>query len=450
MSASFASNCKLNSPEDWDEWETELLSQAQSRNIYKVLMKTEDPITIPVLPELDDYILPPFQAEAPAQGGPFQGTRSSMARGSGNGSQASASTEGGDAVHPDRVAALAEEAYNRRRREAREEYNMRSQQYRHKFSLYEGQRKSIEQTFTWMKESVSESYRKTHVSITHDWVTAYNNLKAGLNPGSREIQRAIREEYNQHMRILKPSTKDLDGWLSQWEQLMINGQRKSMTFALDKEDWSSRFLEAIRPLDNAWVTSLEHIIEKQLDDGTLTIRDMSKAFRRLITRTKRPRSTSRVLKGSFATHQQGGDNVPAEENRHRGRQANQTADRRGRSRSRPVEYSRKRDIDSMESAPKQLCAGCGGIHLVWFCFYLFPNLAPPGWVGKEWIMEKLNRWLEENSPLAQQVKRKIAGQERVPSRGRDRSRSQERTQPRRAPTPYPKEVSFDDQPANPK
>jgi hypothetical protein len=327
-------------------------------------MGTERVITKPQQPKFEDYL----RRNEPPENGPYRGTRrqttqSFNASNTEGGTQGSSTTEEGDMMNPDRAAALAEEARACVESRAERQYNIYSKEYQQSYALFEAQRKSIEQTFTWIKDSVSESYLETHVSITHDWVKAYDNLKAALNQGSREIQRAIREEYNQHMRLLKPSTRDLDGWISKWERLMIKGQRKSMTFALDKEDWSSRFLEAIRPLDNTWVTSLEHTIEQHLDDGTLTTADMSKAFRRLITRTKRARSTSRVSKGSFATRQQRRDEEPTEENQHQDRQSNQSPEHRGRSRSRSIDYSRKRNIDSMEGpSTKQICAGCKGLH----------------------------------------------------------------------------------------
>ncbi|EED12040.1 hypothetical protein TSTA_001120 [Talaromyces stipitatus ATCC 10500] len=147
------------------------------------------------------------------------------------------------------AALIAEASRMHNESRAKRRYNVKTKEYSQAMHRYEIQRKDIKQTFTWIRDSVSVIYLKSHVSVTHDWVKAYNNLKTALNPGSREIKRSIRKG-------------------------------KSMTFALDKEDWSTRFIEAIRPLDPVWVITLEHDVEEKLDDDTLTYGDMSRYFQR--------------------------------------------------------------------------------------------------------------------------------------------------------------------------
>jgi hypothetical protein len=426
MTSNSASKCTLNSPADWDKWDEALQNLARSRKLYNILMGIEEPISEPDQPFYDDFVQQTQPDQAPGDG-PYRGTRrqtnlastqrtnTSDAEG---GTQASSNTEEGDNMNPERAALIAEASRMHNESRAERRYNARTKEYSQTMHRYEIQRKDIEQTFTWIRDSVSAIYLESHVSVTYDWVKAYNNLKTALNPGSREIKRSIREAYDQHMRALTTRTKDLDTWINKWEQLINKGKGKSMTFALDKEDWSTRFIEAIRPLDPVWVTTLEHDVEEKLDDDTLTYGDMSRYFRRLITKiNKSPRSTSRVAKGSFATRQQGGDNISTEETKYRGRQANVSPDRRGRSRSRSTDYSRKRDYDSMENSnSRQHCAGCGGLHLIWGCFYLFPHLAPPGWNRQDWLVGRINRFLEADSPLAQEVKRLLSGKERAPPR----------------------------------
>ncbi|EED15703.1 hypothetical protein TSTA_051390 [Talaromyces stipitatus ATCC 10500] len=94
------------------------------------------------------------------------------------------------------------------------------------FSEWEVQRRDIDKIFEWMKQTVYYSYLKTYVHVTHSWKEAYNNLKMQVGQGSREIQ----------------------------------------------------FLEAIRPLDEAWVTSFEHLIDSKIDDKSLTYKDLLNGF----------------------------------------------------------------------------------------------------------------------------------------------------------------------------
>lgn len=148
----------------------------------------------------------------------------------------------------------------------------------------ERQKADIEKIFAWMRRSVSENYLTTCVSVTHDWVKVYNNLKEQVGQGSREIQWRIRDDYQQHMKLFIRMPRDPEAQIVKWEKLMIDGRKKSMPFAIDIEDQSSRFLEAIRPLDDAWVTSFEQNIDLKIDEKNLIFKDLSNGYRKLISR----------------------------------------------------------------------------------------------------------------------------------------------------------------------
>ncbi|KAL3712549.1 hypothetical protein TMatcc_001248 [Talaromyces marneffei ATCC 18224] len=196
------------------------------------------------------------------------------------------------------------------------------------------QKKAIEQIFIWMKQTVSPSYHKTCIAVTANWKEAYINLKEQVNQGRYISQRRIKDEYDQHLRSLKPSTRDLEAWIIKWEELLLEAERKSMVIADDVLDWSTRFLDAIRPLDNAWTTAYEITIEEKIEDGTLTRRQLANAFRRNL-RKIRNRRPSRVYRGSFAVQEERMDDDSDEESYHYGRQPSRSLERkRGRTRSR--------------------------------------------------------------------------------------------------------------------
>uniref|UniRef100_A0A093VF41 Bifunctional uridylyltransferase/uridylyl-removing enzyme n=1 Tax=Talaromyces marneffei PM1 TaxID=1077442 RepID=A0A093VF41_TALMA len=47
MASSITNDVRLDSPDDWDEWETALLNQAETYHILLVLQGIEDPIPKP-------------------------------------------------------------------------------------------------------------------------------------------------------------------------------------------------------------------------------------------------------------------------------------------------------------------------------------------------------------------------------------------------------------------
>jgi len=182
-------------------------------------------------------------------------------------------------------------------------FNVRLNLYKQRYFEWSEQKKAIEQIFTWMKQTVSPSYHKTCVAVTADWRKAYCNLKDQVNQGRYISQRRIKDEYDQHLRSLKPSTRDLEAWVTKWEELLLEAERISMVIADDILDWSTRFLDAIRPLDDAWTTAYEITIEEKIEDGTLTRRELANAFRRNL-RKIRNRRPSRVYRGSFAVQEE--------------------------------------------------------------------------------------------------------------------------------------------------
>ncbi|EED12721.1 hypothetical protein TSTA_052440 [Talaromyces stipitatus ATCC 10500] len=262
------------------------------------------------------------------------------------------------------------------------------------FSEWEVQRRDIDKIFEWMKRTVCHSYLKTCVHVTHSWKEAYNNLKTQVGQGSREIQRRIRDDYNQHMKPFRGTPRDLEAWLIKWEEIMLQGKKKSM------------FLEAIRPLDEAWVTSFEHSIDPKIDDKSLTYKDLSNGFRRLIPRLRTKRQ-SRIIKGSFATHLSKSDDSEEEneESLQRGR-----AVERGRRRSRSQSFEggqRSGFAPDKRGGPKPTCPACGGMHFIDFCFYIFGYKAPQEFEPRLWLQQRADRWLNSNAPLAKENRDKL-------------------------------------------
>ncbi|EEA22087.1 hypothetical protein PMAA_058670 [Talaromyces marneffei ATCC 18224] len=220
--------------------------------------------------------------------------------------------------------------------------------------------------------------------VTANWKEAYINLKEQVNQGRFISQRRIKDEYDQHLRSLKPSTRDLEAWITKWEELLLEAERKSMVIADDVLDWSTRFLDAIRPLDDAWTTAYEITIEEKIEDGTLTRRELANAFRRNL-RKIRNRRPSRIYRGSFAVQEERMDDNSDEESYHYGRQPSRSLERkrgRTRSRSRSIGPPRKKKNQGPEQyqTTRPVCEACEGWHLS-FC-YIYLKSAPEEFIPR--------------------------------------------------------------------
>ncbi|EEA25069.1 conserved hypothetical protein [Talaromyces marneffei ATCC 18224] len=288
-------------------------------------------------------------------------------------------------------------------------FNVRLNLYKQRYFEWSEQKKAIEQIFIWMKQTVSPSYHKTCIAVTANWKEAYINLKEQVNQGRFISQRRIKDEYDQHLRSLKPSTRDLEAWITKWEELLLEAERKSMVIADDVLDWSTRFLDAIRPLDDAWTTAYEITIEEKIEDGTLTRRELANAFRRNL-RKIRNRRPSRIYRGSFAVQEERMDDNSDEESYHYGRQPSRSLERkrgRTRSRSRSIGPPRKKKNQGPEQyqTTRPVCEACEGWHLLQFCYYLFKNLAPEEFIPRWGPRMRAKKFAEDHPDLVKKIKK---------------------------------------------
>uniref|UniRef100_A0A093VK87 Retrovirus-related Pol polyprotein from transposon TNT 1-94 n=1 Tax=Talaromyces marneffei PM1 TaxID=1077442 RepID=A0A093VK87_TALMA len=267
MSSNVALNVKLHSPDDWDHWENELLNQARAKDVIRILQGTEEPLKKPTNLLNDDFLTAPV---APT-----------------------------NLTGVNRIGAAASAGRRHRNNTA-----------------IQGEDTQPTPTPDSQETVQAETMNRT---VTANWKEAYINLKEQVNQGRYISQRRIKDEYDQHLRSLKPSTRDLEAWVTKWEELLLEAERKSMVVADDVLDWSTRFLDAIRPLDDTWTTAYEITIEEKIEDGTLTRRELANGFRRNL-RKIRNRRPSRVYRGSFAVQGERTDDDSDEESYRYGRQ----------------------------------------------------------------------------------------------------------------------------------
>ena len=64
-------------------------------------------------------------------------------------------------------------------------------------------------------------------------------------------------EYRKAVTRLTKMPKDMEVWISTWEQIMAKGQRRNVAFANDIDGWFQDFLAAVGPLFPSWTTEIE-------------------------------------------------------------------------------------------------------------------------------------------------------------------------------------------------
>ncbi|KAL3708735.1 hypothetical protein TMatcc_006719 [Talaromyces marneffei ATCC 18224] len=436
MSSNVALNVKLHSPDDWDHWENELLNQARAKDVIRILQGTQEPLKKPTNLPNDDFLT---ALVAPTN--PTGVNRISAAASAGRRHRNNTAIQGEDTQPtptPDSQETVQAETMDRSTHadgeldRAIKMFNVRLNLYKQRYFEWSEQKKAIEQIFIWMKQTVSPSYHKTYIAVTANWKEAYINLKEQVNQGRFISQRRIKDEYDQHLRSLKPSTRDLEAWITKWEELLLEAERKSMVIADDVLDWSTRFLDAIRPLDDAWTTAYEITIEEKIEDGTLTRRELANAFRRNL-RKIRNRRPSRIYRGSFAVQEERMDDNSDEESYHYGRQPSRSLERkrgRTRSRSRSIGPPRKKKNQGPEQyqTTRPVCEACEGWHLLQFCYYLFKNLAPEEFIPRWGPRMRAKKFAEDHPDLVKKIKKMHLeeGASNAQVRSRSRSKSRER------------------------
>src|SRR5437762_759930 len=106
-------------------------------------------------------------------------------------------------------------------------------------------------------------------------------------PNGRQAQ--AREAYKKAVKPLANVPKDFPAWITAWEQAIAAGQKKIVAATLQSSDWFEDFTDAVSPVMESWVLAYSITKSEEIDDDTLSYRQVANDFRKAI-RSKRPRS----------------------------------------------------------------------------------------------------------------------------------------------------------------
>jgi len=93
--------------------------------------------------------------------------------------------------------------------------------------------------------------------------------------------------------------KDIDSWLSKWEQAMAKGLERQLYFATNVEVWFENFLTAVYPIKPSWTESYRMNKTTEVNNGTLSYQTLANDFRTAVRALKLDARAPRVRKGSF-------------------------------------------------------------------------------------------------------------------------------------------------------
>jgi hypothetical protein len=392
----------LDQPNKWEDWKRAFLTVAKYRDLKDYIEGKKELLQEPEIPQLPGDPRLPVHASVPAvmavhqDPPPAHSTRSHSSRPRAVFATGIEESTTSTVESDTQIEAISAQAS----REAFDVYNMRMMRYRVDRELYREQQNNIAKIDAWMRETVSPSYAATTINTADSIRQAYQDLEKQVGVSTTEIQREIRLQYETIMKPNSRRNRNIESWLLSWEDVMNRGQFYKIPFAMDVPDWTDKIFDIFRTVNSEWVTAYELRVSEQIDNGSLTYREVSSAIRRAMANLKR-HTPKGVGKGSFGptfAGEQLPEHVSVDAPKDR-LVENQSAERRG--------GQKRKHGQTKTSSQKEevVCPACSLSHKVAECFYIFPEKAFPGWKPYKNIQKRVERLLKEDTQLAEEVAR---------------------------------------------
>ncbi|THC88009.1 hypothetical protein EYZ11_012547 [Aspergillus tanneri] len=216
MSTIQDSTIRLNTQEDWMQWQTQFEGLARGKDIWDIITGDGEDLPKPRMPNEEDYLPPPANST----------------RNASTGSHA--------------------------------EYQLAWTIYRTKLEEYNKQKAELNKIREWIQKTVSpQVYEFCCIpsDSLNDW---YDNLKKNVGVDEFRVKELAREAYQKAIKTPKP--RDINTWINNWELAMQKGIKAKIAVATSLTDWIKDFLNAEVPKAEAedrkpWIT--EGVQEEQ-------------------------------------------------------------------------------------------------------------------------------------------------------------------------------------------
>ncbi|RHZ51562.1 uncharacterized protein CDV56_106148 [Aspergillus thermomutatus] len=295
--------------------------------------------------------------------------------------------------------------------------------YKDQKDQYEKQREALNKLQSWMMRTVASRYRETCFGYEKDIKEWYNALKEQVGSNEYDIKRDIKDAYRRSVKPLSKIPKDVELWITNWEQTMAKGLERDLSFATNIDDWFEDFLTAVNLIIPSWTEAYRLTKSIQVEEGTLSYRTLANDFRKAV-KASRPDAKSRVAKGSFGptfagqgTADESSDssiNSVVEKRVKTGKkktgkqssQSTQDAERGSQSTQNTGRGKRRHSrITSLVTGSGPKCRACNQGHELQACYYIFPNKAPDWFTPKTSVQQRVEEKLKNDHGLTEEVKR---------------------------------------------
>ncbi|KAE8548985.1 hypothetical protein EYB25_009368 [Talaromyces marneffei] len=258
--------------------------------------------------------------------------------------------------------------------------------YKTEVAEFEAEQRRLSTIYAWMRKTVHQDLQETCLGEDTDLRVGFQNLSEFYGRTSMTVANDLEDEYTKHMKEFNSWPKDYNTWISKWLGIMQRGKMHDLTFATNPLNWTRDFFKSFKKADSGWVSTMQIMYSKKIQDKTVTYFDFSQQFQetsRLNTTTVGRKGFQR---GAFNTNQQK-QSDDEEDDPEKGSNNNHKRGYQSRKGNKNYKPGKGR------SGPS--CIGCGLRHRTWLCFYLFPFLAPPGFKPKEELQEITKRNLQD-------------------------------------------------------
>jgi hypothetical protein len=298
--------------------------------------------------------------------------------------------------------------------------------------IYREQQDFLRKLKDWVTDTISPHYRRLCCEPTDPLPKWYKSLKEAVGVTSYMEKKEATRLYQGAIRSPK-SLKDFDKWIDNWEQ-GINLAQKKKVAATQPSDWFNDLMNTLAGIMPNWSESYAIHKGDEVEKETITFRAVANDLCKVVDRKQK--GTIKIAKGSFGptfaevehteegpknnpgpTNSPGPENSPGPTNSpgSKNSPSNFSMDKQRKKGNRYSSVKRappKRTASRMQQedsegvrATSNVCRACDGFHSTRRCFYLFSDSRPRGWVPSKRTQRIVDNNLEEDSTLAEEIKR---------------------------------------------
>lgn len=381
-------NVILKTQEDWEDWDVQFKGKAVAYGIWPSIDPERPGGPAPFMPE-------PIEPTVQSYEKKLQGIQTRASSTTAQEERELVDPTG----HPNTTSEMTTAG--------RSAYNTDLGLYYNRCKKYDRQQAAIQELKSWIYTTVNRHWVTTCCNPTESITQWYLNLQqaAGIDPFDQD--EVVREKYRAAVQPLTKPPKDINNWISVWEETMTLAEKTGIPETAKAGYWFRDFIKALSQIYDNWATPYAVQKRPEAKNGTLEYRTVSNDFRDHI-RDINNQKTRKVARGAFGPTFAGQPDEPDDQ---AGTGKNTGPDRTNRP-------SKRRYTGGDQSG----CWACSQLHSLARCYYAFPDNAPSWFEPREHLQKKVKEALESDEQLRKEVT-KLQGKKTRTGRETSGSRS---------------------------